>query len=85
MTINTKIYNAKVNIFLKPKINDPQGITVKSALHSLNFNVENVRVGKFIEISIEANSTEAALDQVTQMCEKLLANPIIEQFKVNVE
>ena len=80
-----KYFLAKVHVTLKPTVNDPQGITVKATLQSLGFNLEKVRVGKFIEIFLEANSTEQAHEYTTQMCEKLLANAIIEQFTVQVE
>ena len=83
--MDIKTYNANINIFLKPTVNDPQGITVKSALQSLGFFLENVRVGKFIEISLEANSREHAYEIAIDMCEKLLANTIIEKYTVNID
>ena len=85
MAVNRNNYIAKINVFLKPTVNDPQGITVKAALFSLDFNVENVRIGKFIEISLKAISSDEAMNLITQMCEKLLANTIIEQYKVQIE
>ncbi len=79
-------YLAKIYVTLKPTVNDPQGVTVKGGLHSLGFkSVNSVRVGKFLEVQVEAASKEAASAQVQEMCKKLLANPIVELSRFEIE
>ena len=76
------MYLAKVYITLKPTVNDPQGLTIKGALHNLGFNsVEDVRAGKYIEIRIQESDLSKAQAQVNEMCHKLLANPVIENYR----
>ena len=76
---------AHVNVMLRPVINDPQGLAVKDGLHSLGFEgVTTVRVGKRIDITVDAESGEAAESQVREMCRQLLANPVIEDFEIGV-
>lgn len=80
------MFLAKVFITLKPTVNDPQGLTIRGGLHSLGFTgVKGVRAGKYLEITLDAESLEAAKEQVAQMCRQLLANPVIEQFRFEVE
>ena len=79
-------YLARVEVRLKPTVNDPQGNTVAQALGSLGFDkVDSVRVGKLIEVNLRADSEQAARDQATEMGKQLLANPVIEQFDVYIE
>jgi phosphoribosylformylglycinamidine synthase len=76
---------ARVYITLKKSVLDPQGETVKRALASLGFNsVEEVRMGKYIEVSLNTASRKQADQRVRQMCEQLLANPVIEEFRYEV-
>jgi len=80
------VFVARVYVTLKPTVNDPQGLTVKGALHSLGFSeVDTVRVGKFMEIRVKAAKRNEAEAQVAAMCDKLLANPVIEEFRFEVE
>ena len=80
------MYLAKVYITLKPTVNDPQGLTIKGALHNLGFNsVEDVRAGKYIEIRIRENDMSKAKVQVDEMCHKLLANTVIENYHFELE
>ncbi|GAA5078638.1 phosphoribosylformylglycinamidine synthase subunit PurS [Maritalea mobilis] len=73
---------ATVTVMLKPGVLDPQGEAVKSALGSMGFDgVEGVRQGKVIELDLAPGTTEA---QVTEMCEKLLANTVIESYRVEI-
>lgn len=73
---------ARVTIQLKPTVLDAQGEVVRNALHSLGFHsVESVHMGKCIELDL-AEGTSAA--EVDAMCRKLLANPVIEQFQVQL-
>jgi phosphoribosylformylglycinamidine synthase subunit PurS len=76
---------ARVVVTPKPVVNDPQGVTVKQALGSLGFEeVQDVRVGKYIEVSLEADSEEVASEQVEEMCRKLLANQVIEDYRYTI-
>jgi phosphoribosylformylglycinamidine synthase len=80
------MYLAKVYITLKPTVNDPQGLTIKGALHNLGFaSVEDVRAGKYIEIRIDENDFDKAKVQMNEMCRKLLANPVIENYSFDLE
>lgn len=80
------MYLAKVYITLKPTVNDPQGLTIKGALHNLGFSsVADVRAGKYIEIKIEQTDMATARQQVDEMCRKLLANPVIETYRFELE
>ena len=73
---------ARVHVFLKPGVLDPQGEAVARALHDLGFSdVSGARVGKLIELDLEKGDTA----QVEKMCEKLLANPVIESWKVELD
>ncbi len=70
---------------LKPGISDPQGLTIERALPALGYSgVGGVRVGKRIELEVEAGSSEEARAQVEEMCERLLANTVIEAYEVLV-
>jgi phosphoribosylformylglycinamidine synthase PurS subunit len=80
------MYLAKVYITLKPTVNDPQGLTIKGALHNLRFTtVEDVRAGKYIEVKIAEKDMAAAGRQIDEMCRKLLANPVIENYRFELE
>ncbi len=77
---------ARVYVTLKPTVNDPQGITVLSALKNLGFDSpESVRVGKYLEVGLEAASQDEASLQVDAMCKTLLANTVIEQYRFDLE
>jgi phosphoribosylformylglycinamidine synthase len=81
-----KMYLAKVYITLKPTVNDPQGLTIKGGLHTLGFSsVESVRAGKYLQIRLAGPDPAGAEEQVREMCRKLLANPIIEDFTFQLE
>ncbi len=74
-----------VDVTLKPEILDPQGQAVENALASLGFaDVERVRVGKHFEIELRGDVDASRLDGVRDMADKLLANPVIEDFTVQV-
>ncbi len=77
---------ARVYVTLKPTVNDPQGLTIRGGLHALGFDtVESVRAGKYLEIRLNGRDRAAAEAQVTEMCRKLLANPVIEDFRYEIE
>ena len=77
---------ARIRITLKPGVLDPQGKAIEGALSSLGFaGVDHVRQGKYIELDIAAADRAAAEAEVTAMCEKLLANPVIENYSVAID
>ena len=77
---------AKVEVFLKPGVLDVQGKAIQDALHGLGFpGVGEVRVGKTIAFELEAGDAAAAKAEVREMCERLLANTVIESYRVAVE
>ena len=77
---------ARVYVSLKPTVNDPHGLTIADGLRALGFNeVEDVRAGKYIEIRLVAASADEARLRVDAMCDKLLANPVIESYRFEVE
>jgi phosphoribosylformylglycinamidine synthase len=77
---------AKVHVTLKQGILDPQGKAIEHALDSLGFkNAANVRVGKYIEVDVNETDTAKADAQVKQMCEKLLANTVIEDYRYELQ
>lgn len=79
------MFLAKVYVTLKPAVNDPQGITVLGGLKSLGFEtVAEVRVGKFLEIRLDESDRSVAEALAAQMCDQLLANPVIEQYSVEL-
>jgi phosphoribosylformylglycinamidine synthase PurS subunit len=79
-------YLARVYVTLKETVSDPQGLTVRGALHSLGFSeVESVRAGKYLEVRLDARDAKAAEARLTEMCRKLLANPVIEDYRFEVE
>jgi phosphoribosylformylglycinamidine synthase subunit PurS len=76
-------YSVEVIVALKPVVNDPQGLVVRDSLHRLGFSgVSAVRVGKHIELEIDADSETEARDQVERMCEQLLRNTVIEDSRI---
>ena len=85
MTDN-RIYVAKVYVTLKAAVNDPQGVTVTQGLKTLGFDsVISVRMGKYLEIHIEAANRHIAETAVTGMCERLLTNPVIEEYRYEIQ
>ena len=77
------IFAVEVVVALKPVVNDPQGLVVRDGLHRLGFgSVRSVRVGKSIELKVEAESEDAARQQVDLMCEQLLRNSVIEDSRI---
>jgi phosphoribosylformylglycinamidine synthase len=75
-----------VDVMPKPEILDPQGKAVLGALPRLGFSgVADVRQGKRFELEVDGEVTDAVLAEVHQMAEKLLSNPVIEDFEVHVE
>jgi phosphoribosylformylglycinamidine synthase PurS subunit len=77
---------ARVFVTLKPSVFDPQGQTIADALHSLGYtNVGDVRQGKFFELDVAAASAEQARQLASEVADKVLANPVIESYRVEVD
>ncbi len=77
---------ARVIITLKKTIMDAQGQTVERALHNLGYEgVQDLRIGKYVEMELDGAPREQISAQVDDMCRKLLANPIIEDFRFEIE
>jgi len=75
-----------VNVHLKKGVLDPQGKAVLHALETLGFkNVKDVRVGKQILIDLDENNKEKAIEEVKKMADELLANPVIENYEIEVK
>jgi len=80
------VFAAKVDVMLKEGIADPQGQTIERALPALGMTgVSGVRVGKSIALTIDATDPREARARITEMCERLLANPVIETYEVHVD
>jgi phosphoribosylformylglycinamidine synthase PurS subunit len=76
---------ARITITLKNGVLDPQGKAIEGALHALGFcDVANVRQGKLIELDIPAGDDAAARNRLKDMCEKLLANTVIENYNIEI-
>ena len=76
----------KIFVSLKNGVLDPQGKAVERSLHTLGYKeVHDVRVGKFVELNLQADSLEAAEGRIREMCDRLLANPVIENFHYEIE
>ena len=77
---------ARVFVTLKPSVFDPQGRTIADALHSLGYTgVGDVRQGKFFELDLASASAEQARQLAAEVADKVLANPVIESYRVEVE
>ena len=78
-------YTVEVRVTPRVGLLDPQGKAVQSALHSLGFEgVESVRVGRLLKLHLRADDKHTAQTRATEMCEKLLANPVTEDFEIAV-
>lgn len=79
-------YAARVSVMLKEGIADPQGQTIERALPALGYEgVKGVRVGKVIELTLDAADERDAHGLVIEMCKQLLANPVIESYEVTID
>ena len=76
---------ARVFVTLKPSVFDPQGKTVTDALHTLGYSsVKDVRQGKYFELDVDARSEDEARRIVSEAAEKLLSNPVIESYRIEI-
>jgi phosphoribosylformylglycinamidine synthase len=76
----------RATVLVRPKagILDPQGQAVHSSLRQLGFGVDDARVGRLVDLELEATDAESARAEVERMCEQLLANPLIESFEIEL-
>lgn len=84
-TTTTAKITAKIIVTLKPGVLDPQGLAIQNALGALGFGgVAGVRMGKYLELDLAEADPEAARAAAEQMCQKLLANMVIEKYRVEI-
>jgi phosphoribosylformylglycinamidine synthase subunit PurS len=76
---------ATVLVRPKPGILDPQGEAVESSLRQLGFPVAEARVGRLVDLEVEAGDADEARAKLGEMCERLLANPLIESYEIEIE
>ena len=75
---------AKIHVYLKPGVLDPQGAAVAGALHNMGYEeVTAARQGKLIELDLTGDDADAAKARVDEMCQKLLSNPVIESYSID--
>ena len=76
----------KATVLVRPKqgILDPQGQAVESSLRQLGFAVDEARIGRVVDLEVEASDAAAARAEVERMCEQLLANPLIESYEIEL-
>jgi phosphoribosylformylglycinamidine synthase PurS subunit len=75
----------KIFVSLKNGVLDPQGKAIERSLHSLGYGeVQDVRMGKYLELDVDAGSREGAEARIREMCDKLLANPVIEDYRFEI-
>jgi phosphoribosylformylglycinamidine synthase PurS subunit len=78
------IWRAEIVVSLKPVVNDPQGLVVRDGLHRLGFDgVRSARIGKYIDLEVDAADEATARESVAAMCETLLRNPVIEDYRIS--
>lgn len=78
----TQKYQAQIYVTLRPSVLDPAGTAVQSGLKHMGYeNVEQIRIGKYIEVSLNAADESTARDQLDRICDQLLANPVIENYR----
>ncbi|ELS02651.1 phosphoribosylformylglycinamidine synthase, purS protein [Xenococcus sp. PCC 7305] len=79
-------YHARIYVTLRSSVLDPAGTAVESGLQQMGYQgVGNVRIGKYVELNLTANDDDDAKTQLDQMCDRLLANPVIENYRFEIE
>ncbi|MGG6264464.1 phosphoribosylformylglycinamidine synthase subunit PurS [Leptolyngbya sp. AN03gr2] len=82
----TQKFHAQIYVTLRPSVLDPAGTAVQSGLSHMGYsNVEQVRIGKYVELSLTAESETAAREQLDVICDQLLANPVIENYRIELQ
>ncbi len=80
------MFLARVYVTLKPSVNDPQGLAIAGGLRSMGYaSVENVRAGKYLEVKVSETDRAVAEEKVREICHRLLANVVIEDFRFELE
>lgn len=80
------MFLARVYVTLKPSVNDPQGLAIAGGLRSMGYtSVESVRAGKYLEVKVDEADRATAEEKVREMCRRLLANTVIEDFRFDLE
>ncbi len=78
-------YQAQIYVTLRPSVLDPAGVAVQSGLSHLGYdNVEQIRIGKYIQLNITATDEDSAKQQLERICEQLLANTVIENYRFDL-
>lgn len=79
-------FQAQIHVTLRPSVLDPAGTAICAGLHHMGFEtVEQVRIGKYIEVTLTAENEVSARQQLDQMCDQLLANPVIENYRIELQ
>jgi phosphoribosylformylglycinamidine synthase len=79
-------YSARIYVTLRPSVLDPAGTAVQSGLAHMGYtNVGSIRIGKYIELTLEAEDDSTARQQLDRMCDQLLANPVIENYRFELQ
>lgn len=81
----TQTYQARIYVTLRPSVLDPAGAAVRSGIEHMGFaNVSDVRIGKYIEVALSGSDPDSARTEVDQICDRLLANPVIENYRFEI-
>lgn len=79
-------FQAQIYVTLRPSVLDPAGTAVQSGLAHMGYsNVEQIRIGKYVELSLTAENESAARSQLDTICDQLLANPVIENYRIDLQ
>ena len=79
-------YQAQIYVTLRPSVLDPAGTAVQSGLKHMGYeNVEQIRIGKYVELTLNAANEEVAREQLDRICDQLLANPVIENYRFDLQ
>ena len=79
-------YQAQVYVTLRPSVLDPAGVAVQSGLKHMGYdNVDSVRIGKYVELNLSADTEADAKAQLDRVCDELLANPVIENYRFDLK
>jgi phosphoribosylformylglycinamidine synthase subunit PurS len=82
MSQTYQAYQARIYVTLRPSVLDPAGTAVEAGLKQMGYDqVEQVRIGKYVELALSASSEASAREQLDQICDQLLANPVIENYR----
>ncbi|MDY7021085.1 MAG: phosphoribosylformylglycinamidine synthase subunit PurS [Cyanobacteriota bacterium] len=78
----TQTYSAQIYVTLRPSVLDPAGVAVRSGIQQMGYdNVEQVRIGKYIQLTLNAENEEEAKTELDRICDLLLSNPVIETYR----